>query len=106
MKFKVLTAPTSSIISPSGNVDAVLKEDQANRVIKTSKKLISTKWILHNYEKINRKITKASFLIQLPVNYQLKAVFKETAKKKYLSFYARNGASVWPGYSFNPILLG
>ena len=59
----MITASTSSTISPPRDDDALVEEDEENRVTKTSKKFISTEWILENsrdfidryYENMYRK---------------------------------------------------
>ena len=47
---------------------------------------------------MDRKVTRAPFLRQLPVKHQLKGVFKAAANKiiKYFSIYDKNGVSAWP----------
>ena len=47
---------------------------------------------------MDRKVTRAPFLRELPVRYQLKGVFKAAANKtiKYFSIYNKNGTSAWP----------
>ena len=62
--YIAVAATTSSTISPSGHVEVVVDEDQENRVTKTSKKLISTKWILGDYENMHREITRRGLLLK------------------------------------------
>ena len=47
---------------------------------------------------MDRKVSRAPFLRQLPVKHQLKFVFKAAANKtiKYFSTYDKNGTSAWP----------
>ena len=47
---------------------------------------------------MDRKVTRALFLRQLPVKHQLKGVFKAATNKtiNYFSIYDKNGTSAWP----------
>ena len=78
--------------------NTVTEEENGNKVSNLQKQLISTVWILDSYEIMDRKVTRAPFLRQLPVKHQLKGVFKAAANKtiKYFSIYDKNGTSAWP----------
>ena len=86
---------SSLTVSPPNKV---VEEENENTVNNLPKQLISTVWILDSYEIMDRKVTRAPFLRQLPVRHQLKGVFKAAANKtiKYFSIYNKNGTSAWP----------
>ena len=86
---------SSLTVSPPNKV---VEEENENTVNNLPKQLISTVWILDSYDIMDRKVTRAPFLRELPVRYQLKGVFKAAANKtiKYFSIYDKNDASAWP----------
>ena len=90
-----IDAVTSLNLSPP---NTITEEENEEKVSNLPKKLISTVWILDSYEIMDRKVTRAPFLRQLPVKHHLKCVFKAAANKtiKYFSIYNKNGTSAWP----------
>ena len=81
----------------------LLKKKKEIKLAIYKKYLISAVWILDSHDKMDKKITRAPFLSELPVKHQLKGVFKAVANKtiKYFSIYDKNGTSAWPAVLLN-----